>query len=164
MATSPRRPEAPPPNPGLADSEGQDAYPTYRTGDVPPHLETTSRPTDTNLPFTRRTSGKPLFIGVIAFALVVLVYFLWGGFNMVRTTDDAMTPGDPASAPVAGEVSDSAASPAIDPGATDDVPAGVAGSGAADATTSPGAVTAEPGAIDVPGGAVTEPVPAAGEQ
>jgi hypothetical protein len=132
-----------------------DRYPTYRDGPVTPHAASADKPTDTNLPRSRRTSGLPILIGVVLFGIVVALYLFTGLFNTARTTDDALTPGD-AAAPAA-------STPATDAPATagTDVPEG---EGALDAdaqaqpATGPGEVEADPGGIDVPGGDITTPV------
>ena len=140
-----------------------DSYPTYH--DAPDNTlagATGTRPTDPNLPQSRRTSGRPILIGVVAFAAVVLIYVMWSLFNMGQTTDDAMTPGDAATpaatdlgAPtVPGTAIDTSEAPATGEPALDTDVQPATGSPA------PGSVPATPGAIDVPGtGSNRDPVP-----
>jgi hypothetical protein len=95
-----------------------------------------------------------MLIGLIVFALVIVVYLVMGGMELTRTTDEALTPGDAATP------TNSATTGAPDNMGTD-VPEGE-GEQDADAQaqpgTGPGAVEAAPGGIDVPGGSTTTPV------
>jgi hypothetical protein len=161
MADPNRRPgddEGVPP----AAAEGMDPYPTYRDGPVPPHPVTASKPTDVRLPRSRRTYALPMLIGLIVFALVILVRLLWGGMQLAESTDEAMTPGD-ASSPAAtapaeaGGATGTANTPEAEGTLDEDVQAETGGAG-------PGEVEAEPGPIDVPGGATTTPVAPAPQQ
>jgi hypothetical protein len=110
-------------------------YPTYRDGPVTPHRATVTKPTDVGLPRSRRTYALPILIGLIAFALVILVRLVWGTFNAAEVTDEAFTPGDPA-APAA-------SAPAEDTGRGQAAPAET------------DQVEETPGPIDVPGGETT---------
>ena len=156
MANPDRRPgddEGVPP----AAAEGMDPYPTYRDGPVPPHVATASRPTDVRLPRSRRTYALPILIGLVVFGLVILIRLLWGGVQLVESTDEALTSGDAttpaASAPAeAGSATATGDAPETDETLDRDVRPDTGG--AAD----PGEVGAEPGPIDVPGGATTTPV------
>ena len=132
-----------PVQPAGAEGDGLDSYPTYRDGPVPPHVATVSKPTDTNLPLRRRTFAWPMLLALALIAAAIIAYLLLGGINAVRTTDDAMSPGGPAT-----EVAPAPAGAAAD-GAS--VPAASSGTG-------PGEVEATPGAVDVPGGETTTPV------
>jgi hypothetical protein len=140
--------------PAGVEGDGLDSYPTYHDARTTPHATTNTRPTDTDLPRSRRTYGLPLFLGLLAFAAVIVIYMVMGGINMVATSEEA-EPEDAAAAPVAGAPA-AADTPAFGeqaeaPGTLDrDVDAG--------GSTSPGQVEAAPGAIDSPGGEITEPV------
>lgn len=140
--------------PAGVEGDGLDSYPTYHDGRSTPHTATNTRPTDTNLPRSRRTFGLPFLIGILAFAAVIVIYLITGGINMFATSEEA-EPEDAASAPVAGAPAaadmPAAGEQAEAPGTLDqDVEAG--------GQTSPGQVEATPGAIDSPGGEITEPV------
>jgi hypothetical protein len=145
-----------------AAAEGMDPYPTYRDGPVPPHVATASKPTDVRLPRSRRTYAMPILIGLIVFGLVILIRLLWGGVQLVESTDEAMTPGDastPAASAPAEAGSTAATGDAPEAGGTldRDVEPDTGGTG-------PGEVGAEPGPVDVPGGATTTPVEPALQQ
>jgi hypothetical protein len=161
MADPNRRPgdeEGVPP----AAAEGMDPYPTYRDGPVPPHVATASKPTDVRLPRSRRTYALPILIGLIVFGLVILIRLLWGGVQLVESTDEAMSPGD-ASAPAAtapaeaGSTSATGDAPESEGTLDRNVQPDTGGAG-------PGEVGAEPGPVDVPGGATTTPVEPAPQQ
>ena len=64
------RPQTQPPG---VEGEGLDPYPTYRDGPTTPHRATATKPTDVGLPRSRRTSAVPILIGLVVFALVMLV-------------------------------------------------------------------------------------------
>ena len=151
MAT-PERPSQPA-RPAGVEGDGMDAYPTYHDAATPPHEATTSKPTDTGLPRSRRTYALPIFIGLVVFGLVILIRIIWGSMNMAETADDAMTPGDAASPPAA------TAPATAEPPATDTPEA--AGTLDRDVepetTTGTGEVQPTPGGIDVPGGETTAP-------
>ena len=142
--------------PTEAESEGMDSYPTYRDGPVPPHVATGAKPTDTALPRSRRTYGTPMLIGLVAFALLILVVVFGGFFQTAEEADEAFTPGDPASAPAstepaatdpaATEPPEASADPAAeDPGTLDD-------DVEIQTETGPDMAPATPGEVDVPGG------------
>jgi hypothetical protein len=128
--------------------------PTYRDGPETPHRVTATKPTDVGLPRSRRTFALPLLIGLAVFALVIVIRIVWGSMNMADTADEALSPGQPASAPInapaAGTVAPAAGTPAPEaPGTLDrDVEA--------ETTTGAGEVQATPGGVDVPGGTQTE--------
>ncbi len=149
MANIDRTPSSPTVQPAGVEGEGLDPYPTYRDGPITPHAATVEKPTDVGLPRSRRTSGLPMLLGLAAIALVFIVmYVLWGGMNLVRSTDEAAVPGGPASPPAS-----TATAPATDsPAAT-----GSLGQGEAPAASGPGTVEPTPGPIDVPGGETTTP-------
>ncbi len=104
-----------------------------------------------------------MLLALALIAAAIIAYLLVGGINALRTTDDAMSPGGPAT-----EV---APAPA---GATGDAQTAPTDSSAADTSlgsdeevqteTGPGEVEATPGAIDVPGGEATTPVQTAPAQ
>jgi hypothetical protein len=155
MASPERRPTDRTTQPAGVEGEGLDPYPTYRDGPVPPHRATGAKPTDVNLPKARRTYAWPIAIGLAVFALVILIRLLWGSFQAVESTPEAMSPGDPATpavtAPAAEEPPAAAADTAETEGTLDedvDIQTG----------TGPGEVEADPGPADVPGGATTTPV------
>ena len=152
--TRPTDPNVSNSRPAGVDGDGLDAYPTYRDARSTSHAPTGQKPTDTNLPRSRRTFGLPMLLGLLAFALVIVIYLIAGGINMFATSEEAAS-GDGTAAPVAGApaASDTPAfgEQAEAPGTLDqDVDAG--------GQTSPGEVEATPGAIDSPGGDITEPV------
>ena len=158
MAATPPRPTDRPVQPAGSAGDGMDPYPTYRDGPVPPHVASGAKPTDTNLPLRRRTTPWPMLIGVALIAAAVMAYLLLGGINTIRSTDDAMTPGDPA-APVAGAPATEAPDGEGVTAPTDASNAGVLERNEEVQTqTGPGEVEATPGAIDVPGGEATTPV------
>lgn len=162
MAT-PERPTSQPIQPAGTEGDGMESYPTYRDAATTPHKATATKPTDIGLPRSRRTYALPIFIGLAVFALIIVIRILWGSMNMVATTEDAMTPGDPASPPAA------AAPAATEPPVTETVAPEAEGTldrdVEAQSPTGPGEVEAEPGAVDVPGGETTAPVaPAAPPQ
>ena len=141
-----------PVQPAGTAGDGMDPYPTYRDPGTSAHHATASKPTDTNLPRSRRTYSLPILIGVVAFLIVVLVAVFAGGYNLFRTSDEGITPGDGATAPIGAE-GEAEAGVGLDrpeaPGTFDrDV--------AVDTETGPGEVEATPGAIDVPGGDVVD--------
>ena len=154
MSTSDRPTTPPSSRPAGVEGDGLDAYPTYRDGRTSPHTATATKPTDSDLPRSRRTFGLPLLIGVLAFALVLIIAIIGGGMNMFASSDDA-APEDGAAAPVAGEPPASAA-PAM--GEAPEAAGTLDRDVEVDAQTSPGEVEATPGAIDSPGGDVTDPV------
>jgi hypothetical protein len=130
-------------------------YPTYRDAGTSPHTATTTKPTDVGLPRSRRTYALPILIGLAVFALVIIIRLVWGSINMAQSTDEAMSPGDPASTPAAtapatGALPDAASAPEAEGTLDRDVEP--------QSTAGPGEVEADPGAVDVPGGNVTEPV------
>lgn len=160
MAVSNRRPgddEGVPP----AAAEGMDPYPTYRDGPVPPHVATASRPTDVRLPRSRRTYALPILIGLIVFGLVILIRLLWGGVQLVESSDEATTPADAstpaATAPAEGSTAATGGAPEAEGTLDRDVQPDAGGAG-------PGEVGAEPGPVDVPGGATTTPAEPAPQQ
>ncbi len=154
MSTSDRQTTPTSSRPAGVEGDGLDSYPTYRDAGTSPHTATSTRPTDTNLPRSRRTTSWPLLIGLIAFALVIVIYLVTGGVNMFASSDEAAS-GDGAAAPVAGGTPASSA-PAM--GETPEAPGTLDRDVEADTRTSPGEVEATPGPIDSPGGEVTEPV------
>jgi hypothetical protein len=160
MAAIDPRPTDRPVQPTGAAGDGMDPYPTYRDGPVPPQVASGTKPTDSNLPMRRRTTPWPMLIGLALIAIVVIAYLLLGGINTLRTTDEAMSPGDPA-APAA-------SAPAGD---TQTAPTDSSGTGGvlerneeAQTQTGPGGVEATPSATDVPGGQTTTPVQTAPSQ
>jgi hypothetical protein len=139
-----------------------DPYPTYRDGPVPPHVATASKPTDVRLPPSRRTYALPILIGLIIFGLVILIRLVWGGVQLIESSDEAMTPGDASTpavtAPVdAGSSAATGDAPEAEGTLDRDVQADTGGAG-------PQEVGAEPGAVDVPGGATTTPAEPAAQQ
>ena len=160
MAPSEHRPSEPHSRPAGVEGDGMDRYPTYKDAASTSQANTGTKPTDSNLPRSRRTWAVPLMIGLAVFALVLIVRIVWGGINMGSTADEALTPGDPATPP---------------PAASTPTPAG-GGQGTVTGTeqpespgsldrdvqpqtqTSPGEVETTPGAVDVPGGDTTTPV------
>src|SRR5688500_7600259 len=100
MAVS-ERPTTRPVQPAGVEGEGMDPYPTYHDGSTTPRPTTDNKPTDVGLPRSRRTYALPILIGLAVFALVIVIRIVWGSMNMAETTDEAMTPGDPASPPAA---------------------------------------------------------------
>lgn len=151
--------DRPPPNrdaqPAGVEGDGMDPYPTYRDGPTTPHRATATKPTDVGLPRSRRTYGLPIFIGLVVFALVIVIRLLWGGINTSAPSGDAMTPAEP-TAPTA----TAPASPQTPTSETDAPEA----AGALDAdvqpqtSAGPGEVEEVPGPADVPGGETTTPV------
>jgi hypothetical protein len=157
MADPDRRTTDPVQPPGV-EGEGMDSYPTYRDGPVPPHVTTGTKPTDTNLPMRKRTTPWPILIGLILFALVIIIRIGWGAFNTARTTDDAMTPGDPATPTATAPASQTnAVGTANTPVPGPETPGSLDRNVQPQTGTGPGAVEATPGAIDVPGGNTTTP-------
>ncbi len=154
MSERPSPPSAPPGRPAGAEGDGLDAYPTYRDGATTPHSATNTRPTDSDLPRSRRTFGLPLLIGILAFAAVLIIAVIGGGMNMFATSDEA-EPESGAAAPVAGAP---AAGGTTAQGEAPEAPGTLDRDVEVDTRTSPGEVEATPGAIDAPGGQVTEPV------
>lgn len=156
MADPQRRPtdEGVPP----AAAEGMDPYPTYRDGPISPHHATASKPTDVGLPQSSRTYAMPMIIGLAVFALVIVIYLVWGSMQVSRTADDAMTPGD-AATPAA-----TAPAPAEAPEASTDAAGTLDEDVRVETGAGPGEVEAEPGPVDVPGGATTTPVDPAPQQ
>ncbi len=77
---------------GIA-GDGDDRYPTYHDARSNPHPSTGTKPTDTDLPRSRRTTALPFLIGLILFALAVIGYLVMGGLNFGRMTEEALTPG-----------------------------------------------------------------------
>lgn len=146
MASS-ERPTETPTRPAGVEGDGMDPYPTYHDDPASRGQTTGRKPTDVNLPRSQRTYALPILIGLIVFALVIIVRIFWGSMNMAVMTEDAMTPGDPASPPVAGApaASDAAGTPAP------------LGEEQPQTTTGPGEVEPTPGAADVPGGEATTP-------
>jgi hypothetical protein len=155
MASPQRRPTDGTTQPAGVEGEGLDPCPTYRDGPVPPHRTTSAKPTDVNLPRARRTYAWPIAIGLALFALIILIRLLWGSFQAVESTPEAMSPGDPATpavtAPSAEEPLDAATGASEAEGTLDEDVQLQTGAG-------PGEVGAEPGPADVPGGATTTPV------
>ena len=154
MSTSDRQATPTSTRPAGVEGDGLDAYPTYRDAGTSPHVATANRPTDSNLPRSRRTFGLPLLLGILAFALLLIIAVIGGGMNMFATSDEAAS-GDGAAAPVAGGNPGSSA-PAM--GETPEAPGTLDRDVEVDTQTSPGEVEATPGAIDAPGGEITEPV------
>jgi hypothetical protein len=143
-----------------AAAEGMDPYPTYRDGPVPPHVATASKPTDVRLPRSRRTYALPILIGLIVFGLVILIRLVWGGVQLIESSDEAMT-GD-ASTPAATAPADAATAatggaPEAEGTLDRDVQPNAGSAG-------PAEVGAEPGPVDVPGGATTTPAEPAPQQ
>ena len=101
MAVTQRRPDDRTAQPPGVEGDGMDPYPTYRDGPVTPHRATATKPTDVALPRSRRTYAFPILIGLAVFALIIVIRIVWGGINMAASTDDALTPGEPASPPAA---------------------------------------------------------------
>jgi hypothetical protein len=134
--------------PAGVEGDGMDPYPTYHDRPGSRGKATGSKPTDVNLPRSRRTYALPILIGLIVFALVIIVRIFWGSMNMAVTTDDAMTPGDAASPPAAEAPTASGAAPAAPVPLDEEQPQTNAG---------PGEVEPTPGAVDVPGGDTTTP-------
>jgi hypothetical protein len=141
MAAGERRQSGPTVQPPGVEGEGLDPYPTYRDGPTVPHRVTATKPTDVGLPRSRRTYALPILIGLVVFALVILLRLVWGGINVARSTDDALSPGDAANPPAASEAAPAAAdAPGVE----------------AEAPPASGETEATPGAVDVPGGATTD--------
>jgi len=153
MADPARRPIDDTTQPPGVEGEGLDPYPTYRDGPSVPHRATASKPTDVAIPRSQRTYAFPMLIGLVVFGIIVLVYLTFALFEMVRTTDEALSPGDPA-APAA---SSTAAPETAPPEAAADSGPGFDTDVELDTRAGPGEVGETPGAIDVPGGATTEP-------
>lgn len=163
MSAGEPRPPLQPRQPAGTSGDGLDSYPTYH--DTPGNTlagAPSTRPTDANLPQSRRTAWGPIFIGVVAVGVVVLIYVVWSLFNMAETTGEAMTPGDPAS-PVATQAGGTPAAPGS---SLDSAEAPGTGEPGLDrnvepqnASPAPGGITAAPGAVDVPGGATSEQPP-----
>ena len=148
--------------PAGSAGDGMDPYPTYRDGAVPPHVASGTKPTDSNLPLRRRTHAWPMLIGLALIAVVIIAYLLMGGINTVRTTDDAMSAGGPATTVPAADA------PAGD---AQTAPTNASGAGGvlerneeAQTQTGPGEVEVTPSATDVPGGETTTPVQTAPSQ
>ena len=161
MTSSDHGPSEPKARSSGAGSDGMDRYPTYQDGRGSAHPGTGTKPTDSGLPRSRKTSALPFIIGLAIFALAVIGYLVAGGFNMGRTTDDALTPGDPATPPPAASAPAGAA--AGGPGtvtATEqpEAPGSLDRDVQPQTQSSPGEVEATPGAVDVPGGQSTTPV------
>lgn len=171
MAGSDQRPPEPNVRPAGAEGDGMDRYPTYRDGPAMPSSGSSApvgsgvKPTDVNLPRSRRTYALPLLIGLAVFAAIIIIRIVWGGINVTSTSDEALTPGDAATPPAAASAPASAtpqaAAPATEIGATANSSNEAA---PAETQTSPGEVEAAPSAVDVPGGATTTPVEPAPQQ
>jgi hypothetical protein len=142
--------------PAGVEGDGLEPYPTYHDSPAPSRGATGTKPTDVNLPRSRRTYSLPILIGLIVFALVIIVRIVWGSFNAGTTADEAMTPGDPA-APAAVTAPATAETPSA-PTETPEDSGNLGENEQPQTQTGPGEVEAGPGAIDVPGGATTEPV------
>jgi hypothetical protein len=145
------RPTNEPARPAGAEGDGMDRYPTYRDGPETTHRVTATKPTDVGLPRSRRTFALPLLIGLAVFALVIVIRIVWGSMNMAGTADDALSPGQPANAPINAPTAGAAGAPAPEAAGTLDRDV------EAETTTGAGEVEATPGGADVPGGAQTEP-------
>ena len=102
-----------PATPETADADGMEAYPTYHDGpaDRRPAGNGT-RPTDPDLPESKKTYSFPIMIGLAVFALVIIIRIVWGMVNVAETTDEAMTPGDAATPPAASAPATPPAQPA----------------------------------------------------
>lgn len=138
------------------EGDGLDTYPTYRDGPAGSgSAGPTSglKPTDVGLPRSRRTTGLPIFLGLIAFGIAILAYLILGGSNMLRTTGQAMAPGQPAASTTSGASATQGAQTGVATGSTN-----------AGQQAGPGAVTVTPGPTDVPGGATTSPAQTAPAQ
>jgi len=96
MAMSDRSPRDQTTQPPGVEGDGMDPYPTYRDGPTTPHRVTASKPTDVGLPRSKRTYGLPIFIGLVVFALVIIVRVVWGGIGGPRTTDEPTSLSRPA--------------------------------------------------------------------
>ena len=110
------------------EDQNPSSYPTYRDGPVPPHMPTTTKPTDVGLPRERRTFGWPMLSAVTLALIVGVLLLIWGGAQL--GTSEA-PPLDPARS---GSVED------VTPTESDEMD-----------TPSGPEVSPEPGAIDVPG-------------
>lgn len=148
-----------------------DRYPTYKDGPAMPGSGSSAtvgsgvKPTDVNLPRSRRTYALPLLIGLAVFAAVIIIRIVWGGINVASTSDEALTPGDAAAPPATASAPASATPRAADPVTEIGASGNSAGEAApAETRTSSGEVEATPGAVDVPGGATTTPVEPAPQQ
>lgn len=158
MATPIRPTEAPlqANRPAGSDGDGLDAYPTYHDGPTTAGAAPQTRPTDTALSRSRRTYGWPLLIGLLIFALVIVIRIVWGGMNMAATSDAALTPADGATTPVSGAPVQQGTPTAADE--TAESPGTLDRDVEAQSQASPGEVEATPGSVDAPGGDVTQPV------
>jgi hypothetical protein len=138
--------------PGV-EGEGLDRYPTYRDGPAMPHPATTTKPTDVGLPQAGRTNWLPIFIGLIAFAVIVLGYIIWGGVELLPGAENPATSGE-STPPAAGEP----AAGATTTGAAPQSPGSFDTDVGVDTQSGPGEVEQSPGPVDVPGGETTTPV------
>ncbi len=68
------------------EDERPSPYPTYRTGPVPPHLATTTKPTDVGLRRDKRTYSWPALVAVGLAAIVGVALIAWG-LGVVMTQD-----------------------------------------------------------------------------
>ena len=157
MASSDHRPSEPTTRPAGVEGDGMDRYATYRDGPASPHQATATKPTDTALPRARRSYALPFLIGLAVFALVIIIRVVWGGVNVARTADEALTPGDTATPPPA------AAAPTGAQGTgtgteLPEAPGSLDRDVQPQTESGPGEVEATPGAVDVPGGESTTPV------
>lgn len=148
MSTSdPRLPNAAA-QPEKLEGDGQDAYPTYRDGPASSHAETTHKPTDIDLPKSERTYASPMLIGLIAFAVVIVISIVWGALNLASTDAPSST----------GETAPSAQTAPAD-GSAGPLLQSEGAETATEAGAGPGEPAPAPGAADVPGGATTDPAP-----
>lgn len=155
MAAS-ERPTDTPARPAGSEGDGMDRYPTYRDGPETPHRVTETKPTDVGLPRSRRTFATPILIGLAVFALVIVIRIVWGSMNVASTTDDALSPGAPASPPVAASPGNAGGAAPAAATQTPEAPGTLDRDVEAQTTTGPGETEATPGAVDVPGGAQTQ--------
>jgi hypothetical protein len=128
--------------PSGVEGEGLDPYPTYRDGPAIPHRATSTKPTDVELPRSRRTNSGPMLVGLIVFALAIIGLIVWASVRTTDISDEGLTP--PETPPAA----EAAATPDAAPLRENE----------ADASAGPGEVDAAPGPADVPGGETTTPV------
>ena len=109
------------------EDERPSPYPTYRSGPVPPHDATTSKPTDVDLPRRERTYAWPAIIAIVLAAMVGIALVVWGSGEVARQDAPPLAPTGPSE-------SDGAA-PLPESGGEETIPE----------------VAPEPGPIDVPG-------------
>ena len=126
------------PDAGPVETEGQEAYPTYH--DRPDSVGTPvgTRPTDANLPQSRRTVGSPMLLGILAFAAALIVIIAIATINLVKMPADSAAPTETSIGAPMTSIDGATGSFDSDTGSTASPPAG-----------SP---PPTPSAVDVPGG------------